>query len=204
MDNINSRPGFFAAFFGFRRMVSPFFITLVYFLGLIGIIACVVKHIMQGPNLPGHLVGYMDRYVPGDMQTYVAYALVVLGGFLVILAWRFVCELLISLFGIFNRLSEIKALLGEPVSAAASAARVQATIAPAKAKKEKPKKPSKANKEKAIAIAAAAPVVAAVAEAKEAVEEAAADAVEGSKDKDDDPKDDDPNDEPPRSRRRRR
>ncbi|PHR56947.1 MAG: hypothetical protein COA47_12360 [Robiginitomaculum sp.] len=200
MNNINSRPGFFAAFFGFKRMVSPFFITLVYFLGLIGIIACVVKHIMQGPNLPGYLVGYMDQYVPGDMQTYVAYALVVLGGFLVILVWRFVCELLISLFGIFNRLSEIKVLLGEPVSAAASAARVKATIAPAKAKREKPKKPTKANKEKAIAIAAAAPVVAAVAEAKEAVEEAAEKAKDSDNSNDDGPEDDDP----PRSRRRRR
>jgi len=126
MKDQSTQPGFFTAFFGFKRMVSPFFLTLVYFLGLLGIITGTVLAVMHAPQMIQMQTGVQLEILP----MVGAYIGIVLGGLLLILGWRFGCELLIVLFGIFNRLTQIKCLLQEPVNAAVTAARVQSTIAP--------------------------------------------------------------------------
>jgi len=126
MHNKQSQPNFFAAFFGFKRMVSPFFIGLIYFLGLIAIIIGTGLALWQGPQAVG---AFQMMDLQGSMII-AAYVGIVLLGLLTVLMWRFYCELLIVLFGIFNRLDDIKSLLKEPVMAAVSASRVQSTIAP--------------------------------------------------------------------------
>lgn len=127
MDTSESQPNMLLAFLGFKRMVSPVFIGLFYFLGLFAILAVVASAMIQGPHM-----ALAERGMDFESGALVAftYGAILIGGLLMILVWRFCCELLIVLFGIFRLLGEIKALLREPLQAAVSAARVQATIAP--------------------------------------------------------------------------
>jgi len=106
----STQPNFFAAFFGFKRMVSPFLIGLIYFLGLIAIIIGTGLALWQGPQAVG---AFQMMDLQGSMII-AAYVGIVLLGLLTVLMWRFYCELLIVLFGIFNRLDDIKNLLGSP------------------------------------------------------------------------------------------
>lgn len=107
MENNETRPNFIAAFFGFKRMVSPFFISIVYFLGLIVILASIGGALFKGPV---EVFGQAGVELEG-MMVYAAYAGIVLIGFVGILIWRFWCEVLIVTFSIFNRLSDIKSAL---------------------------------------------------------------------------------------------
>ena len=127
MQNESSRPGFFAAFFGFKRMVSPFFITILYFVGLITIVLAIGFALWRGPQ---SMPAMPMLSLPDIAQMILGYVAILLCGLLAILIWRFYCELLIVLFGIFNRLGDIKEALEKPALAAESAARVQSTIAP--------------------------------------------------------------------------
>ncbi len=104
-----SETGFFAAFFGFKRMVSPFFITLLYFVGLIGIVISIGMALWQGPQVISVSMAMLG--LPDIAQTIIGYGAIVLGGLLMILVWRFFCESMIVLFGIFNRMGDIKKAL---------------------------------------------------------------------------------------------
>jgi len=95
------------AFFGFKRMVSPFFLSLVYFVGLIGIVLVTVGALYKAPILVA-----MQQTLPiNDKMMFGVYGAIILTGILAILLWRFVIELQIVLFGIFNRLDEIRIIL---------------------------------------------------------------------------------------------
>lgn len=107
MDYTETKPGFLAAFFGFKRMVSPFFIGIVYFVGLISIIVGIGAALYTGPQTVFAQAGF-DM---SGMMLYAAYAGIVALGLAAILIWRFYCEMLIVLFSIFNRLSDIKSVL---------------------------------------------------------------------------------------------
>ncbi|MBL4617036.1 MAG: DUF4282 domain-containing protein [Robiginitomaculum sp.] len=107
MDNNETRPNFIAAFFGFKRMVSPFFISIVYFLGLIVILASTGGALLKGPV---DIFAQAGLDLEG-MMVWAGYAGLVLIGFGGILIWRFYCEMFIVLFSIFNRLSDIKSAL---------------------------------------------------------------------------------------------
>jgi len=107
MENNETRPNFLAAFFGFKRMVSPFFISIVYFLGLIVILASIGGTLYSGPEKAFAQAGFELE----GMMVYAGYAGIVLIGFAGILIWRFWCEMLIVTFSIFNRLSDIKSAL---------------------------------------------------------------------------------------------
>jgi len=120
MHKNTKQPGFLAAFFGFRRMVSPAFITLFYYLGLIGILAGAAYALMgSGP--------VYDRLMQsglGAAGTIGFYIGVVIFALISILVLRFFCELLIVLFTVSNRLSDISATLGEDEPKAAQPAPV--------------------------------------------------------------------------------
>ncbi len=113
MSKNTKQPGFFAAFFGFRRMVSPAFITLFYYLGLIGIL------VGAGFALMGSGPVY-DQFMQsglGAAGTIGYYVGVVVFALISILVLRFYSELLIVLFAISNRLSDISAILDAPKAA---------------------------------------------------------------------------------------
>ncbi len=116
MSQHKSEPNFFAAFFGFKRMVSPFFITLLYFAGLIGIVISIGIALWQGPQVISVSMAMLN--LPDIAQMIIGYGAIILGGLLMILIWRFFCESMIVLFGIFNRMDDIKSLLlDKPVPA---------------------------------------------------------------------------------------
>ncbi len=107
MSKTYKQPGFLAAFFGFKRMVSPVFIRLFYYLGLLAIIAGAVAALMgKGPVYDELMQTGLN--IGGAVGYYIA---VVLVSLIIILIWRFYCELLIVLFSIFNRLGDISAAL---------------------------------------------------------------------------------------------
>ncbi|MBL4617035.1 MAG: DUF4282 domain-containing protein [Robiginitomaculum sp.] len=128
MKDKSSQLGIFAAFFGFKRMISPFFIGLVYSFGLIAIIATTITIMSKGPHLT--LAKYGLDFESG-LLVIACYICILLGGLISLFIWRFICEMAIVLFGIHRLLEEIQQMVVEPIEAELSAQRVQATIAPA-------------------------------------------------------------------------
>ncbi len=110
MSKNTKQPGFLAAFFGFRRMVSPAFITLFYYLGLIGILAGTAYALMGSGPVYDQLV-QSGLGASGSVGLYAGAAIFAL---ISILLLRFFCELLIALFTISNRLSDVLAILDTP------------------------------------------------------------------------------------------
>jgi len=103
------QPGFLTAFFGFKRMVSPAFITFFYYIGLIGILVGVGFALMGS----GPLYDQLMQSGLGAAGTIGYYIGVVVFALISILVLRFYSELLIVLFTISNRLRDISATLGE-------------------------------------------------------------------------------------------
>lgn len=127
MQNKRPQLGILAAFFGFRRMVSPFFIAVVYFLGLIAIIVITISAILKGPH--STLAKYGFDFESGLLVT-ACYICIVIACVIALFLWRFICELMTVLFGIHRLLGEVSQMIVEPIEAEMSAQRVQATIAP--------------------------------------------------------------------------
>ncbi|MBL1430305.1 MAG: DUF4282 domain-containing protein [Robiginitomaculum sp.] len=127
MKNECSQPGIFAAFFGFKRMVSPFFIGIAYVLGLFSIIVATIAILLKGPHLT--LAKYGFDFESGLLVT-ACYICIVLGGLISLFIWRFICEMMIVLFGIHSLLEEVQQMVVDPIEAKLSTQRVQATIAP--------------------------------------------------------------------------
>ncbi|MCF6292500.1 MAG: DUF4282 domain-containing protein [Robiginitomaculum sp.] len=127
MKNERSQPGIFVAFFGFKRMVSPFFIGITYVLGLLSIAGATITILLKGPHLT--LAKYGFDFESGLLVT-ACYICIVLTGLASLFIWRFVCEMMIVLFGIHKLLEELQQIVVDPIEAKLSAQRVQATIAP--------------------------------------------------------------------------
>jgi hypothetical protein len=90
-------------------MVSGFFVRLVYFLGLTAIVLSTAAALYKAP-----LLAEMYASLEFDTVKMVGlYAGIFVTGLLVILIWRFVCELFFVIFGIFNQLGDIKRTLQE-------------------------------------------------------------------------------------------
>ncbi len=117
MSKTYKQPGFLAAFFGFKRMVSPVFIRLFYYLGMIGILTGAGAAFMQKGPMAEHIL-HSGLSIGGAVGYYVA---IVLAALALTLIWRFCCELLIVLFSIFNRLDEISSALNHAAEAADAA-----------------------------------------------------------------------------------
>lgn len=110
MARQNKQPGFFVAFFSFKRMVSPFLLGIIYFLGLAAIIGSTGYKLFQGPE-PHIFLMMLPIDLAPIMITIIAYAGTVLSGLLLIVLWRFLIELTIVTFTIYNELSSILEVL---------------------------------------------------------------------------------------------
>lgn len=137
MGQKNTAPGFIAAFFSFKRMISPAFIALAYFIGLLAIVAGTGWDLFTGPDTIILLLALsqFNIHLTSDVALTVSYTVTFFGGLFWILVWRFTCELLIVLFAIDRKVSEInivlrgKAPTGRPVTDPAVAIPMPAPIA---------------------------------------------------------------------------
>jgi hypothetical protein len=82
----------FSDFFGFEKLVTPVVIKIVYW---IGIVAGVVF------GIGGFFVSIFQGSLTGGLMALVA---MVLG----LLLWRVMCELYIVIFGMFDRMGQIR------------------------------------------------------------------------------------------------
>lgn len=94
---------FVSRFIGFDRMLGSFLIKVLYHLGLIVILALTVLGVVAA------LTGYGDAEFNPALGALAS----VIGGVLAVIVWRYICEISILLFQIYNRLGEIRDRLPE-------------------------------------------------------------------------------------------
>jgi len=90
----------FKDLFGFEKMIAPTIIKVVYIIGLILITLGVIATILE-----------QTRYLSGGEATGFLIGAIITYG-LIILVWRIVIELYFVMFGIHERLGEIRDRLG--------------------------------------------------------------------------------------------
>lgn len=83
----------------FEKMIAPSLIRILYWVGIVIIAVGVLAQIFGGVGMMGHGFG-------GSGFGQILMSLV--GGVFAVLVWRVTCELWIVLFGIFDRLGEIR------------------------------------------------------------------------------------------------
>ncbi|MCF6292498.1 MAG: hypothetical protein L3J04_03785 [Robiginitomaculum sp.] len=113
MARQNKQPGFFVAFFSFKRMVSPFLLGIIYFLGFAAIIVTTGYKLYQGPE-PHIFLMMLPIDLAPIMIKIIAYAGTVLSGLFLIVLWRFLIELTIVMFAIYNELGLVLEMLNAP------------------------------------------------------------------------------------------
>jgi len=84
----------FQNFFTFEKMIAPTVIKIVYWIGLVVLTLGALGALFGGG---GHMGGFLGRFI-GVLVAYVVG----------ILFWRIIMELYIVLFGIYDRLGEIR------------------------------------------------------------------------------------------------
>ncbi|MBL1430307.1 MAG: hypothetical protein COA60_002115 [Robiginitomaculum sp.] len=113
MARQNKQPRVLAAFFSFKRMVSPFLLGIIYFLGFAAIIVATGYKLYQGPE-PHIFLMMLPIDLAPIMITIIAYAGTVLSGLFLIVLWRFLIELTIVMFAIYNELGLVLEVLNAP------------------------------------------------------------------------------------------
>jgi hypothetical protein len=90
-------------FLGFDRLIGPVLVKIVYYVGALAIAAAMV-----GGVLAGILSLFAGNLSNGVMQLIAAPAV----GAVALVYWRFLCELFMLAFLAYDRLGEIRDLLG--------------------------------------------------------------------------------------------
>ena len=94
---------FVSRFTTFDKLIATGLIKVLYWVGIVFIGLCV---------LVGAFSGFKQGFIAGVGTIIVA----PIGGLIMLLFWRFLCELYIVVFGMYNRLGEISAKLDKPAS----------------------------------------------------------------------------------------
>jgi hypothetical protein len=100
---------FVSRFIGFDRMLGSFIIKVLYYLGLIAILLLTILGVVSIFTDIG--AAYVDD---PDVHPAIATAGLIVGAILAVIVWRYICEVSILAFQIYNRLGEIRDRLPEP------------------------------------------------------------------------------------------
>ncbi len=97
-------------FLSFDKLIGATLVKIFYYLGLVGVVLMTLGLMFSG---------FSQGFLPG-------LGMLIFGpivGFLALLYWRFICEIIIVMFKIGNDLGEVKAILaGNPGAASPGAA----------------------------------------------------------------------------------
>ncbi|MBL4617037.1 MAG: DUF4282 domain-containing protein [Robiginitomaculum sp.] len=115
MARQNKQPGFFVALFSFKRMVSPLLLGIIYFLGFVAIVIATAYKISQGVEPHIFLMMLPIDLAPAAI-TFIAYASVILSGLFLIILWRFLIELMVVTFAIYDELGLVLEMLNQPAT----------------------------------------------------------------------------------------
>ena len=87
-------------FWGFDHMIGSALIKIIYYVGLVGIAIVTLMAMAGGGGLFGNMMG-----AGGGV---LAIILALIGGVIYLVFWRFICELWLLMFLMYNRMGEIR------------------------------------------------------------------------------------------------
>lgn len=87
-------------FWGFDHMIGGVLIKVIYYVGLVGIALTTLMAMAGGGGLVGDMLG-----AGGGV---LAIILALIGGLIYLVFWRFICELWLLMFLMYNRMGEIR------------------------------------------------------------------------------------------------
>ena len=108
MPDNQTTSNFVSRFVGFDRMLGSFIIKVLYHLGLIAILLLAILAIVSVFTDVG--MAYVDQ---PEVNPAFAVVGILFGALVAVVVWRYLCEISILAFQIYNRLGEIRDRLPE-------------------------------------------------------------------------------------------